>query len=129
MLECQNKHPNNGELELMHLLDEVSTGSFEINIKNEIGRRDNLNFGGIIPDFVSVSRRKVILYNGCDWHCCKVCGGLHPRKISEEDVWRNDEDCFNKLMENGWDILVLWEHDWINLTVMKNKIIEFLDMN
>lgn len=68
------------------------------------------------PDVAFVGRRLAIEVRGCFWHRCPVCQMSVPKKNIE--YWetkfaRNrerDERNLAALAEQGWKVLVLWEH-------------------
>lgn len=68
------------------------------------------------PDVAFVGRKKAIFVMGCFWHRCPVCNLSVPKKnveYWEEKFARNrerDERNLAALAEQGWDVLVLWEH-------------------
>lgn len=68
------------------------------------------------PDVAFVGRKKAIFVMGCFWHRCPVCNLSVPKKnieYWEEKFARNrerDERNLAALAEQGWNVLVLWEH-------------------
>ncbi len=68
------------------------------------------------PDVAFVGRKKAIFVMGCFWHRCPACNLSVPKKnieYWEEKFARNrerDERNLAALAEQGWDVLVLWEH-------------------
>lgn len=68
------------------------------------------------PDVAFVGRRLAIEVRGCFWHRCPVCQMSVPKKnieYWEEKFARNrerDERNLAALAEQGWNVLVLWEH-------------------
>lgn len=68
------------------------------------------------PDMVFPGRRKVIFVHGCFWHSHAGCGGGRIPK-SRTDFWltklrsnqARDERNVRELTEAGWDVLILWE--------------------
>lgn len=68
------------------------------------------------PDVAFVGRKLAIEIRGCFWHRCPVCQMSVPKKNVE--YWeakfaRNlerDERNLAALEEQGWRVLVLWEH-------------------
>lgn len=87
------------------------------------------------PDMVFASRRKVIFVHGCFWHQhpdpdCK----LAHRPRSNLEYWdqklrRNQErDLAHRarLVELGWDVLVIWECDLKSRNGLAERIRAFL---
>ena len=88
------------------------------------------------PDLVFPGRRKVIFVHGCFWHqhadhACKI---VHRPK-SNRDYWlpkleRNaarDAEHRARLMELGWDVVVLWECYVAADTGIADRIRDFLE--
>lgn len=96
------------ELEIMKVLDSLGVG-YEHQAKL-FGRR---------VDFLIPSRRLVIEYRSCFWHGCEkhfrgVKGGIMGREWWMRKIERNrrrDEELERLLLENGYRILVVWDHD------------------
>lgn len=68
------------------------------------------------PDVAFVGRKRAIFVMGCFWHRCPVCNLSVPKKNGdywEEKFARNierDERNMTALKADGWQVLVLWEH-------------------
>ena len=80
--------------------------------------------GNCIPDIVNVKDKKIIEANGCYYHKCLKC---YPKS----GEFKLNKDSTNERIKiynsNGWDTLVIWEHEMKDIEVLKNKIIEFND--
>lgn len=87
------------------------------------------------PDLVFTARRKVIFVHGCFWHqheaaACRA--GKRPR--SNIDYWhpklaRNierDRQHTDRLREEGWDVLVVWECELRDATTLTARLNKFL---
>jgi DNA mismatch endonuclease (patch repair protein) len=68
------------------------------------------------PDIVLKKYKTVIFVNGCFWHMHEDCKYfVWPKENA--DFWRNkllrnkerDEEKYHQLMEQGWNIIVIWE--------------------
>ena len=67
------------------------------------------------PDICYPGRKVAVFVNGCYWHHCPHCNLPVPKK--NVDFWvekfrRNrerDERNLRLLMEDGWDVVVVWE--------------------
>jgi len=78
--------------------------------------RLNLRVEGTRPDIVFPSRRLAIFVDGCFWHGCPL---HYVRPRSRSDFWdeklrtntARDRLQTRRLLENGWSILRIWEHD------------------
>ena len=70
------------------------------------------------PDLKLTKYKTLIFVNGCFWHGHEVCKSYQMPK-SNVDFWNNkiesnkkrDADNVNKLRQEGWDVLVIWECD------------------
>lgn len=87
------------------------------------------------PDLVFPSRHKVIFVHGCFWHRhpdpkCKLA--RLPK--SRLDFWRTklegnrkrDEKNLEKLKEEGWEAMIVWECQIKDTETLSEKIREFL---
>ena len=87
------------------------------------------------PDLVFPSRRKIIFVHGCFWHqhtdpACKIS----RRPQSNRDYWlpkleRNverDAEHQARLVNLGWNVLVLWECEVESDSRIHDRIREFL---
>lgn len=82
------------------------------------GYRYRLNVKGVPgkPDIVMRHYRTAIFVNGCFWHGHEGCGNFRMPK-SNIEFWKSkikrnqerDNDNYQILKENGWQVLVLWE--------------------
>jgi len=86
------------------------------------------------PDLVFASRRKVIFVHGCFWHGhdCKR-GAREPK--SNIDYWRTkvrrnrerDTRALTALSEADWSVLVIWECETHDSSILSDRIAEFLN--
>ena len=68
------------------------------------------------PDIVMRKYRTAIFVNGCFWHGHEGCSMFVMPK-SNTDFWKNkiennrkcDQRNYNILIENGWQVLVVWQ--------------------
>ena len=86
------------------------------------------------PDLVFPSRRKAIFVNGCFWHghadCEKVRLPLSNRAYWRDKLRRNqerDERNLASLQESGWETMVVWECELVDLDVVSQNLIAFLE--
>ena len=85
------------------------------------------------PDVVFSRKRKAIFVHGCFWHQHDGCQASR-RPVSNQNFWnakldRNRErDLQNqrRLMEIGWDYLVVWECDLRDIFSLCSRIQNFL---
>ena len=85
------------------------------------------------PDLVFPGRKKVIFVHGCFWHSH---GGCHNARIpkSRSDFWMSklesnkerDERNVHALMDEGWEVLVIWECELRDPELL-NRIKDFLE--
>jgi hypothetical protein len=102
------RHFNGTEKQLDAILQLFFPGEFEYNGDGRLGMKIKKHH----PDFVHINgRKKVIEFNGCDWHCCKKCGGKHPFGKEKKEVWRIDKLHDDSATEMGYETLVIWGHE------------------
>ncbi|KVL40087.1 very short patch repair endonuclease [Burkholderia territorii] len=85
------------------------------------------------PDLVFRGKRKIIFVHGCFWHRHENCSRARTPK-SNHEFWRiklnknkeRDAENIKNLVEAGWHVLVVWECELKDISLMKNKIISFL---
>lgn len=97
------------------------------NTKPEILLRKHLYASGIrgyrvnykilgTPDIVFTKYKLALFVDGCFWHGCPVC---YKEPKTQKEFWygklneniNRDKRVNNKLKENGWQVLRLWEHE------------------
>lgn len=96
------------ELELRALL-EKSELEFEVDASVIPGLRRR-------TDIVIVQAHLAVYVDGCFWHGCPI-HGTWPKQNAE--FWRNkietnkrrDNDTDRRLMDAGWQVLRVWEHE------------------
>lgn len=96
-----NKKPNKPETTLINLLE-------SLNLNYEYVGNFTFWIGNKNPDFICKSRKKIIEFFGIYYH-----------KIDDE---KNRKDYFSSY---GYDTLVIWENELINMENVKLKIIKF----
>lgn len=88
------------------------------------------------PDIVFASKQKVIFVHGCFWHQHPNPDCLDSRlPKSNREYWvpklarTQERDMTNqgKLSETGWSILVVWECELKNPTLLRSRIVDFLN--
>jgi very-short-patch-repair endonuclease len=95
-------------------------------LNNEYSCGTNSNF-----DFVFLDKKKIIEFNGDFWHANpKIYDGeclMEVQKIKAKDVWEKDKSKNSKVEDKGFEILTVWESDYIrNKKNVINNCIEFL---
>jgi DNA mismatch endonuclease (patch repair protein) len=86
------------------------------------------------PDLVFAKRRKVIFVHGCFWHSHN-CKASPKRPKSNRDYWipklernvQRDIEHQERLINMGWQILVLWECELKDKVHLVETIKLFLD--
>lgn len=85
------------------------------------------------PDVVMKGRRKAIFVHGCFWHRHEGCRfAYHPK--SKRSFWREkfagtvarDRRSLEALTGGGWDVLIVWECESRDITVLRQRIISFI---
>lgn len=85
------------------------------------------------PDITFRKKRKVIFVHGCFWHRHSECKLARLPK-SRTDFWvpkleRNkirDEKVIAQLIEEGWEVLVIWECQTNDIEQLEKKLLSFL---
>lgn len=85
------------------------------------------------PDIVFPARGKLIFVHGCFWHGHACRRGARTPK-NNTDYWiakieRNkerDKNNVEKLQNEGWQVLVIWECEIQDRKVLTNRLIDFL---
>lgn len=88
------------------------------------------------PDIVFAGRRKIIFVNGCFWHLHENCKYNRLPK-SNLDYWipklknnkLRDKQNIKALEAEGWKCLTIWECETEDLTILKQKVLNFLESN
>jgi hypothetical protein len=89
-------------------------------LKSNIDKKYKKN--GYYVDFLYEKNKKIIEFNGDFWHfnpkkyLSESFTILKNNKIFAKDVWEQDRIKIEKLKENGYEVLVIWESD-----LKKNK--------
>lgn len=86
------------------------------------------------PDLVFPARRKVIFVHGCYWHRHRGCRLAYEPK-SNIDFWntkftrnvQRDNRVKEQLESMGWDVLVIWECETHNRSVLTSSLESFLN--
>lgn len=87
------------------------------------------------PDLVFAGRRKVIFVHGCFWHQHELEQCLDGRRPKSNNVYwdeklrRNVERDFRNrqaLEGAGWDVLIIWECETKDLSVLEDRLRGFL---
>lgn len=88
------------------------------------------------PDIVFKGKKKVIFIHGCFWHRHKGCQHTRTPKSKVffwtkkfEDTEKRDQRAYEKLRENGWDYLIVWECEIKekNYEFLREKIQDFME--
>lgn len=86
------------------------------------------------PDIVFRSKRKIIFINGCFWHGHDCLRGARI-PTTNIDYWKRkiqrnierDKNCYEKIQNQGWRFLVLWECELKETKQLEKRLITFLD--
>jgi DNA mismatch endonuclease (patch repair protein) len=95
------------ELALRKALRDLGIGGYRLHWKKVPGR----------PDIAYPRRRVAIFVHGCFWHRCPYCNLPLPK--SHTDWWekklernrKRDLEKVRALENEGWTVLVFWEHE------------------
>ena len=79
---------------------------------------DKINKRFYTYDFVHKINKKVIEFNGDYWHCnpnnYKSDFFNKRKQMTAMEIWELDEKRINKIKENGYKVLIIWESDYIH---------------
>ena len=86
------------------------------------------------PDLVFSSRKKVIFVHGCFWHRHVDCRLAYEPK-SNVEFWqakfasnvKRDREVAASLKACGWKVLVIWECETKDVSLLQQRITTFLD--
>ena len=97
---------------------------FRIHKKDIIGK----------PDIVLVKHKKIIFVDGCYWHRHKGCKNATTPKTNTVKWLKKFEDNVNRdklvneaLIQEGWNILRIWECETENVNLLNDKLTNFLE--
>ena len=119
-VKSKNTQP---ELKLRRLLREMGFRGYRIHFDELPGS----------PDIAFTKRKKAIFVHGCFWHAHSCPAGMHVPKTNTE-YWeaklrRNverDKEHLSEIMNEGWQVLVIWECQLKDLDRVQNKVSEFM---
>lgn len=86
------------------------------------------------PDMVFAGRHKVVFVHGCFWHRHDCRAGRRWPK-SRLDFWKSklernkerDSETLQRLKEDGWGVLVVWECETKDPRYVESRLKSFLD--
>lgn len=95
---------------------------------------DNSNGGVYIYDFVDMTNKKIIEYNGDMYHAnpkkYKKTDTPHPYRKNKTslEIWESDKNKLTTAKNNGYEVLVIWdsEYRWGNKEKVIKKCLKFL---
>ena len=127
MIKIFAKKPNLEEIQVYDLIDNWLPNEYALNVLGDEQVKQNANLGKYTPDYLSRSgKKKIIEFNGCDSHCCEICGVTKNRFGANVDfVKKYDDEKIKIYNENGYDTLVIWEHELSNLPLLETKVKNF----
>lgn len=85
------------------------------------------------PDIVLPRHRKAIFVNGCFWHGHDCPRGRRPSsrtRFWNEKLDRNmarDRESHDGLVNLGWQVMVVWECELKDLTVLEGRLHDFME--
>jgi len=86
------------------------------------------------PDIAFPGRRKVVMVHGCFWHRHLGCRYAYEPK-SRKDFWarkfernvKRDREARRALMDNGWEVMVVWECEIKDRDALARHLTDFID--
>lgn len=87
------------------------------------------------PDIVLPRHKKVVFVHGCFWHGHACPRGKRPE--TNADFWnakldanlRRDRESQERLQEQGWLVLVVWECELKSPDSLREKLLAFMEKN
>lgn len=139
-IKWQESLNNNGNLkigysrisqELFDKLNKLLIGDFRYATNGgEFNIRKSSGLGVWIYDFVDVVNKKIIEYQGDQYHAnpnrYKESDTPHPfrKNITSKDIWIKDEQKLNDAKFLGYDILYIWDSEYNTNEEKKNDTIQ-----
>lgn len=131
------KKPNELRSRIMRSVKSHNTTPelFVRKLAHRLGYRFRLHRKDILgtPDLAFIRRRKVIFVHGCFWHGHDCRRGARTPKTNrlywQGKIERNrarDASTISRLAEMGWDVLVIWECEIQNPSLVEKRILKFL---
>ncbi|MFA5189020.1 MAG: hypothetical protein WC460_06715 [Patescibacteria group bacterium] len=84
--------------------------------------------GGYNPDFINRAQHKIVEFFGCWWHGCPICfdHNQYPKFIDKNNKDLVRVDNYKK---EGYDTLIIWEHDFVKGDCWQEMIKKFNEDN
>jgi hypothetical protein len=86
--------------------------------KNEKFIYDKENKRAYKYDLTNISNKKIIEFNGVFWHCKPTLfeeNFIHPiKKITAKEIWEYDFLKIKTAKDHGYEILLIWEDEYLN---------------
>jgi hypothetical protein len=110
-----HRKPNNKEIMLMGILDELCPNEYKYNGDYSLG----VSFDGLVPDFWNVNGQKKVIEHLGDYYHGELIQ-KHPKDVEEKEKIDRYGSC-------GVKCLVIWEHELVksNRMVLIEKIKKF----
>lgn len=88
------------------------------------------------PDIVFKSKKKVIFVHGCFWHGHVGCARA-KKPVTNKEFWdkkissnvSRDSISVSRLIESGWNVLVVWQCELKNIETLKIRLLDFMNDN
>lgn len=121
------KHPMYGKKHTIEALKKIgehinTTGRSKLEhamsdrLMSVLGGHKNVGVGGWCCDYVNHELKLVVEFFGDFWHHNPTMYDvefINPfTKRSSADVWERDKRKINELNDLGYNVIVVWEHDW-----------------
>ena len=121
IIEMSHIRPTSGETITFEILKNINN-----NFVYNGDYSQKIVIDGKIPDFIDTNNKKVILFNGCHWHCCPECFPNRWINCIAIPSLVDIEDKENIRYKNkGYQYMVIWEHELHDLNAIGNKILQF----
>lgn len=113
------------ELAVRKLCRELGFSGYRIHRKELPGK----------PDLAWIGRKLAIFVHGCFWHAHDCTEGLRKPK-SNPHYWipkiernqQRDAENIKNLIAAGWDVLIIWECEIADKSLLSQKLLNFLQI-
>jgi len=113
ILKSAGKHPNGEETLISKFIDKNFPGEYVFSGDGSV------IIGYYNPDFINVNgKKKLIEYNGCWYHHCKIC-------FPNSKVDKRHEHRIKSYQKYGFEVLTIFSHEMKNPELLIKKIGDF----
>jgi len=114
--------------ELFKAIEEELPGNYLYGSKNYELKLDKIKgVSFYLYDFADIDNKKIIEYHGDIYHGnpniyeAKQAPNPFKPHITAQEIWDKDKSKLETANSNGYDILVIWDSDWVRVSKEKKK--------